>query len=110
MENYILNRKIVEIEKNKEYAFRIPTMFNAESCEFVLEVPEEQIRENLTVELAIQNPSKSTQNNLKLVRVDLTKSVTTFKLKDMPEIEARDYLLLWCKANNSLQMALSIRK
>jgi len=110
MENYILNRKIVQIEKNKEYAFRIPTMFNAESCEFILEVPEDQIKDDLYLELAIRNPTEPSSSNLKLVRTNLTNPLTRFRPKDLQDIEARDYLLFACKANHSVQLSLSILK
>lgn len=110
MENYILNRKIIEIEKNKEYSFRIPTLFNAASCEFILEVPEDQLKENLYVELAMRNPLEPSSNKLKLVRTNLTHSVTKFRPRDVQEIQACDYLLFACKANHSVQLALSIVK
>lgn len=108
MENYILNRKILEIEKNKEYAFRIPTMFNAAACEFILEVTEEHIKENLQVELAIKNPNDLSESNLKFVRTHVNQRIVRFRATDLPEIEPRDYLLFGCRANQACQLALSI--
>lgn len=108
MENYILNRKLVEIEKHKEYSFRIPTMFNAAACEFILEVSPEHLPENLTVEFTLRNPTEPSANNLKVIRVYINKAVTRFMLIDMPEIEARDYLLFGGKANQTCSLALSI--
>ncbi len=110
MENYILNRKIMEIEKNKEYSFKIPTLFNAASCEFILEVPQDQLKENLYVDLVIRNPTKLSPNNLKLVRTNLTNNITKFRPGDVPEIDDSDYLLFACKANHSVQLALTIVK
>ncbi|MCC6370204.1 MAG: hypothetical protein IT236_04285 [Bacteroidia bacterium] len=108
MESYIVFRKIVELEKNKDYSFRIPSLFNPNNCEFIFELQENQFKENLLLELNINTTQIGTAEKSIRIPVNLNSLTTTISIAGHPEIKHRDYLLLACKSNQSFQFALSI--
>jgi hypothetical protein len=110
MESYILYRKIMELEKNKEHIFRIPTLFNPFSSEFVLEVSETQFKNNMIVELTLNSTQAISGAKPVSLFVKLENLITIFSAKDYESIVNRDYLLSGCKSNQALQLALSIKR
>lgn len=106
MQHFILNGKILELEKNKDTALAIPVMFPAGSVEFTLEIPSAQYSEGTTIQLAIQRSGDS--SGLKNILVEMPAEITRFHLQDLIEIESKDYLLYSCKANKTVRLSLSI--
>ncbi|MCC6372881.1 MAG: hypothetical protein IT236_17890 [Bacteroidia bacterium] len=109
MEDYILFRKILELEKNKDCPFRIPVLFNPTQAEFILEVPELQVKENMLVQLNITSSQTDTSKPM-TIPVKLNGTSTTLSLRNTEELLPNDYLLLSCKSNFAFQLAMSIRK
>lgn len=106
MQHFILNGKILELEKNKETHLPIPVLFNAGTAEFTLEIPLDQHKTGAAVELSIYHSSAST--GLKKIVVELPAEIRRFQLRELAEIEAKDFLLYSCKANISARLSLSI--
>lgn len=104
MEHFILNGKILSLEKNKDTALPIPVMFNA-SAEFIMEVTDEQFRKDMLVEFCATSISKETS---KRIQVALEGNIHRFRFIDFPDIEAKDYMLYSCKSNQSIRLSLSI--
>jgi hypothetical protein len=109
MEDYILFRKILDLEKNKDYPFRIPALFDPANSEFILEVPELQIKDNMFIELNLNTTKADTSKSL-AIPIKLVGASTHLSLKDVEGINQKDYLLLGCKSNLSFQLALSIKR
>lgn len=109
MEDYILFRKILELEKNKDYPFRIPVLFNPTQAEFILEVPELLVKENMFIELSINSTSSVSKESVALP-VKLEGASTHVSLKDFEGITQKDYLLLGCKSNLTFQLSISIKR
>lgn len=106
MKYFVLNGKILELEKNKETPLPIPVLFSAGSTEFILEIPEEQYKEGMVVELFIHR--SATNKEVKKVSVELPAAMYRFHLRDMTEIEAKDYLLYSCRSNQTVRLSLTI--
>lgn len=109
MEDYILFRKILDLEKNKDCPFRIPVIFNPAHAEFILEVAELQVKDNIYIELSI-NTTQSNSTESIAVPVKLEGAYTRLSLKELEGVRERDYLLLGCKSNASFQLAISIKR
>ena len=108
MEDYILFRKILDLEKNKDCPIRIPALFSPSNAEFILEVPELQVKDNMFIELSINSTQSNSRESL-TVQVKLEGSSTRVSFKDFEGINQKDYLLLGCKSNLSFQLILSIK-
>lgn len=106
MQHFILNGKILELEKNKETALAIPVLFNAGASEFSIEVPEDKFKEGLTIELKVYRSKGDAQ--IKKIAFTMTSPAVRFAPMDLGNLEAEDYLLYSCKANYSSRVALSI--
>lgn len=104
MEHFILNGKIITLEKNKDTALPIPVMFNA-SAEFTVEVEGEQFRKDMVMEFSASSTIKDTTRK---IQVPLDSTVTRFRFIDFPDVEAKDYLLFSCKSNQAIRISLSI--
>lgn len=104
MEHFILNGKIMTLEKNKDTALPIPVMFNT-SDEFIIEIPGEQFRKEMVLELSA---SSTTKDRTKKIQVPLESTVTRFRFIDFPDVEAKDYLLHSCKSSQAIRLSLSI--
>lgn len=104
MEHFILNGKIITLEKNKDTALPIPVMFNA-SDEFKIEISEKQFRNDMVVEFCATSISKETS---KRIQVALEGTIHEFRFIDFPDIEPKDYMLYSCKSNQSTRFSLSI--
>ena len=59
MENSILFRKKIELEKNKETPLRIPVLFNPNRVAFCIEVSPEDLMDGFSIELVFKNTKNS---------------------------------------------------
>ncbi|MBS1635381.1 MAG: hypothetical protein JST26_05615 [Bacteroidetes bacterium] len=107
MEHYILNRKIITLERNKDTSLPIPVLFNAETAEFIIEVTEEQLQEKTYLELSAYR-SIGKEDGLKKIQIELQSPGVHFKFGDFVDVEPKDYLLYSCKANRAVRLSLSI--
>ena len=105
MENYIINNKVIEVIRNKEYIFKIPSSFKPIHCTVLVEVPKESFKEGM--ELCLQF-TDTFESHKAVAAVTLTSEVTRFSFKDAELLFERDHLLLGCKANFSGKVSLSL--
>ncbi len=106
MEDYILNRKPIALEKNKDTALPIPVLFNAASCLFIIEVEQEQFKEGLTFELSIYQPTSSDKQ--KKVQVVMRSPIERFKISDFETIEPKEHILYSFRSSHALRLSLTI--
>lgn len=106
MQHFILNGKILELEKNKETALPIPVLFNAGTAEFTLEIPEGQFKQGTNIELSINSSFEGPVS--KKLLIEMLSNIRRFHLPDIANIEAKDYLLYSCKSNHAVRLSLVI--
>lgn len=109
MDRFIIQRKIIDLVKNKESDFRIPTAFNPLTCELIVEVDPGQFQEDILVELQVKRTQSGDDKNTFAIPVALNKTITRFSFKDADMIHTKDHLLIGCRSNHSFQLALSLR-
>jgi hypothetical protein len=106
MEHFILNKKVISLDKNKDTAMPIPVLFNPALSEFIIEVPDEQHQAETVLELAVYK-SRGDQKTTKIA-VQLSNPTISFRLSDHANLEPNDYMLYSCRANRSVRLLLSI--
>ncbi|MDP3146530.1 MAG: hypothetical protein Q8T03_05825 [Bacteroidota bacterium] len=108
MENFIINRKQINLEKNKEFAFKIPVLINPSECVFQIEVSENDLNEESSIVFKLRNTKSGTQNQKEQISVNLTDKITITVLENL-NLNG-ECLLLGCISNKNINFALSIRK
>jgi len=106
MQHFILNGKILELEKNKKTALAIPVLFNAGCSEFILEVPEDKFKEGIAIELSVYRSKGDA--HIRKISLAMTSNAIRFTPLEVGNLDAEDYLLYSCRANYSTRLALSI--
>ena len=111
MENYLLLEKKFEIKKNEDYTFRIPTLLNVKETTFFIKFSDGEFKKNTLIELILKNTKTGDLDN-KAVRItkELENPVIQFTLRHEELLMGNDYLLIGCKANQTVKLELSVRK
>lgn len=110
MENYILNRKPIILEKNKEFLFRIPVAFKPIDCDFIIETfLAYTITESLVLTFSLKGIKGGAENKVTQIPVFINSSYTKCNLYNLhQELENEEYLLIGCFCDNNISISLSI--
>jgi hypothetical protein len=100
MENLILNRKQIALEKNKEFLFKIPILIKPMECEFQIETSDVNLAEHFSGGKAVQIPITLTD---RITKIPIQSLELNFELQG-------EYLLFACSSNKSIQFALSVSR
>lgn len=106
MESLIINRKQIDLRKNKEFTFKIPISFKASECEFQIETSKENLSESTSITFVLKNV-KETDKNFNF-SIDVTDAITKVDLSHLDLVQQVDYLLLGCISNKDISIAFSI--
>ena len=106
METLIINRKQLDLKKNKEFTFKIPISLKASECEFQIETSKEQLSESTTITFTLKNV-RDTNKNFNF-SFDITDAITKIDLSTLDLEQQIDYLLLGCISNKDISIAFSI--
>lgn len=105
MENLIINRKQITLEKNKEFTFKIPILIKSSESEFQIELSEENVlNQTHSIYFKLQNTKIGEEQFL----IEVNEKVTT-KVFGGINTEA-EYLLLACISDRNISFALSISR
>ena len=105
MENLIINRKQIKLEKNKEFTFKIPILIKSSESEFLIESSEETV---LNQTYAIYFKLQNTKSGKEQFLIEVNEKVTT-KVFDGINADA-EYLLLACISDRNIRFSLSISR
>jgi hypothetical protein len=111
MENLILNRKQVTIEKNKEFLFKIPVLIKPMECEFLIEVLDVQvINTPVLFSLRSTHSESGTGSGAVQIPIHISEINTRTAIQNLAlnfDVTG-EYLLFGCTANKNIHFALSI--
>jgi hypothetical protein len=110
MDNYIIYRKVLELEKNKEAALRIPAIFNPAITEFVIEINELASEQHPLIEFRFKDPRSSVSSEPISIKLELSALVTKFNPTHDLGLTLKDLLFFAVRSNSSFKMAVSIRE
>lgn len=108
MESFLINRKQIDLRKNKEFTFKIPISLKAFECEFQIETSKEKLSESVSITFLLKNV-RETEKNFNF-SVDVSEGITKIDVSNCGVEQHADYLLLSCIANKDLSIAFSIIK
>lgn len=108
MENFIINRKQISLEKNKEFSFKIPVLFTPIECEFILDRTDNETDEEVVVVFKLKCTKSGSESENKQLSVQVIERTTSSSLKYL-DLQG-EFLLLSCTANKNIQFAFSIRR
>lgn len=109
MEQYIINRKQIVLEKNKEFSFKIPVAIKPLDCEFQIETSYFEQTEPFTIILNLKGIKGGSENKVIQIPVEMENSSSKFNLSGFnSELSNEDYLLIGCISNRNISVALSI--
>jgi hypothetical protein len=110
MDNYIIYRKVLELEKNKEAALRIPIIFNPSKSEFVIEINELATEQHPIIEFCFKDPRSSIDTDPITIKRELTALVTKFNPTLELGLALKDLLFFAVRSNSAFKVAVSIRE
>jgi hypothetical protein len=111
MEQYIINRKQITLEKNKEFSFRIPVAIKPVDCEFQIETSYFDQSETVTIIFNLKGIKGESENKILQIPVEITNTYSKFNLSAFnSDISNDDHLLIGCICNKSISISLSILK
>lgn len=109
MENNILTRKKMELEKNKEVSLRIPVILNPNRVMLCIEVEKNDMNDGLLIDLIFKSTKKSTgAGSLIKVPLRINSDRNEFRLSELYLFNDENYLLLSMIANSKKEVHLSI--
>lgn len=108
MDNYLVYRKQIALEKNQEFAFKIPVLINPSECEFEIDLADNYWDEQITILFQLRSTKSGAENEKKELSFDVTEKMTTATLKFL-DLQG-EYLLLSCISVKNIQFAFSIRR
>lgn len=108
MENWIINRKQISLEKNKEFSFKIPVLIIPAECEFILERTDSVSEQETAIMFQLRRTKTGAENEKEQVSVFVVDKIATTAFKDL-KFES-EFLLLSCTANKSIQFTFSINR
>lgn len=111
MEHYILNRKQIVLEKNKEFSFRIPVAIRPLDCEFQIETSYFDQAETVSIIFNLKGIKGGTENKIVQIPVEMNTVYSKFNLSTLnTEIPDDEFLLIGCICNKNISISLSITK
>lgn len=111
MEHYILNRKQIVLEKNKDFSFRIPVAIRPLDCEFQIETSYFDQSETVTIIFNLKGIKGGSENKILQIPVEMNTAYSKFNLSTLnPDISDDDFLLIGCICNKAISISLSILK
>lgn len=111
MEQYIINRKQITLEKNKEFSFRIPVAIKPVDCEFQIETSYFDQSEFFAITFNLKAIKGESENKILQIPVEISNTYSKFNLSAFNScISNDDHLLIGCICNKSISISLSILK
>lgn len=110
MENYILNKKRLNLLKNKNFSFNIPVRIKPINTELIIEAKNPNSFPSLIIVFIFK--SFASENNEKTISISVPVDVEVIKvILDKTNLNPKDnYLLLACTSNYNLNAELTIRE
>ena len=108
MENWIISRKQISLEKNKEFSFKIPVLINPSKCEFIVEKTNNVSDPEVSIVFQLRRTKIGAENEkeqMSLLVIDKI-TIVTFKEQNLQG----EFLLLSCVANKNIQFSFSINR
>ena len=109
MDNYIIYHKVLELEKNKESALRIPAIFNPATSEFIIEINQAALDLNPAIELCFKDPRISPGIEPINIKFELNNLVTQIKPATDFGLTSKDLLFISVRSNSTFKVAVSIK-
>ena len=106
MGNFIINNKQINLEKIKEFTFKIPVLINANDCEFKLDITDIDLHKETIVSFKL----KSTKSSLEKEKDQFVVNIVNHSNISAPinsDLEG-EFLLLGCISNKDISFSLSI--
>lgn len=110
MENYIINRKLISLEKNKEFSFRIPVLIKPSECEFQIETSHFDLTESTIITFILKAVKDNAENKSHQISVNIDNSITKLSLSDLNMELLGEFLLIGCISGKNIQFSLSITR
>jgi hypothetical protein len=108
MENYIINRKQINLEKNQEFAFKIPVLITPSECEFEIEITDVDFESEISVVFKLTRIKSEGENEIELLTIHVANKLTKATFKNL-NLQG-EFLLISCVSNKSVQLAFSISR
>lgn len=110
MDNYIIYHKVLELEKNKESALRIPAIFNPSKSEFIIEVNEKAVDLNPAIELCFKDPRLSIANEPISIKMQLNAVLTKINPVSDFGLSSKDLLFISVRSNATFKVTVSVKE
>lgn len=108
MENWIISRKQISLEKNREFSFKIPVLINPSECEFEIERTDIDSEQETNIVFLLRRTKTGAENEKAQVSVSVINKTTATRINGQ-DLNG-EFLLLSCTADKNIQFAFSIRR
>ncbi|PBQ30898.1 hypothetical protein CNR22_03610 [Sphingobacteriaceae bacterium] len=108
MENTIINRKQISLEKNKEVAFKIPYLINPSECTFHVETAPNSLTRDCIIQFLLRSTKIGAERKKVVVSIQINEMGEAKLFKDTNM--QGDHILLGCISNENINFALTISK
>lgn len=107
MENFILSRKKIKLEKDKVFNLSIPVSLKPNEVVFLIE-SNFSYDKLANVEFILKQLSGNSSDALSIVPMEIKGTALRVRPSDIIRFEAKNYLLFAIKSSQSFEMELSI--
>ncbi len=109
MEQYIINRKQIILEKNKEFSFRIPVAIKPMDCEFQIETSYFDESESFVITFILKGIKGDASNRVRQIPVTINNAYSKWNLSSLnQELDNDEFLLIGCFCDKNISISLSI--
>jgi len=106
MEHYLINQKKINIEKNKEFLFKIPIRLNIQIITIIVENVNKSANEELVVAFYFKNIKM--EDEIKEFSISTEPFTSSFSIRPNSETPSGEFLLYACAANKNANLEVSI--
>ncbi|MBN8697925.1 MAG: hypothetical protein J0L87_15450 [Bacteroidetes bacterium] len=108
MEHFILNQKKINLEKNKEFGFKIPVRVDTSDCEFLITNVSAEPSTDIIITFNLK--SIKSGDEMKKYSVSTLSFSNSYKINLKKEDIEGEFLLVSCIANKTINIEFSILK
>lgn len=106
MEHYIINQKKINIERNKEFLFKIPIRINLLDSTIIIENSNKSSEEEIIVSFYLKNLKTDLES--KEIILSTEPFSRSYSIRPNNEKNEGDFLLYACSANKQANIEVSI--